>query len=77
MSHTQIENRPAEALGSGDELKTHIASYRAGGWYDGRLGLAYDLVCEALRESGEERPTRHWVSVEIDTLDRTLKGASQ
>jgi hypothetical protein len=39
-----------------------------GGWNDGRLGQAYDLVVDALKARGEHH-FRHPLLLEIEALD--------
>jgi hypothetical protein len=45
------------------------ASYEgAGGWTDGRLGQAYDLIAEVIAGRGG-KPLRHPLLAEIEALD--------
>ena len=40
-----------------------------GGWSDGRLGQAYDLICAALKDRGEET-FRHPLAAQVEALDQ-------
>ena len=42
--------------------------YEAGGWNDGRLGQAYDLICLVLKDRGDET-FRSPLLCQIETLD--------
>lgn len=48
--------------------------YEDGGWNDGRLGQAYDLIADVLREQREPRPHRNSLLIEIEKLDEAQTG---
>lgn len=51
------------------------ASYEgAGGWNDGRLGQAYDLIADIMIERGD-RTHSHPLLKAIEQFDEALKGA--
>lgn len=54
-------------------LKTRREDYEgAGGWHDGRLGMAYDLIDEAIRD-GEGVARNHPLLNKIEAMDDELR----
>lgn len=47
------------------------SSYEAGGWNDGRLGQAYDLIAEVLIDRGEKL-LRDPLLAEIEAFDERV-----
>lgn len=46
-----------------------------GGWNDGRLGRAYDLIWSVLKEARADA-SRHPILAEIESIDQSLKEQS-
>jgi hypothetical protein len=49
----------------------HRELYEAGGWNDGRLGQAYDLIAAVLTDRGE-RVFEHPLLEQIEGMDEAL-----
>jgi hypothetical protein len=46
-----------------------------GGWNDGRLGQAYDLIWSVLKQARADA-SRHPILAEIESIDQSLKDQS-
>ncbi len=55
----------------GEVVMASRASYEAGGWNDGRIGQAYDLLSAAIEDHGGDT-FRHRLLTQIEELDEEV-----
>ena len=50
--------------------------YESGGWHDGRVGQAYDLLWAAMKDAGYCRNSKRELLKSVESLDGELKRAA-